>query len=101
MQDSSEKTESLIPEDLSSYSLKTTGNFKKQQFTFPKVRGAYENKSPYIAYVLEENKIDPKSLELYIQAFKHDGVVKIWAKNKRDEKIPLAQAGILQSMIIG
>lgn len=75
--------------DLSTYSIKTKGEFKAKQLAFPKVRGAYENKSPYIAYLLVQNQLKPQNFELYLQAFKHDDLLKVWAKNTSDKKYKL------------
>jgi len=77
------------PVTLEGYELKTNGLFISEQKRYERVRGAYQKQGPYLDWLLKKVNIKPHQLQVYFQAFKSEGLFKVWAKNKRDNKYEL------------
>lgn len=59
-------------------------SFKDEQKKYPRVRQAYIDKELIIIDLLERNSIDINKLQIYIQVFKLEKKLELWAKNKSD-----------------
>lgn len=66
-----------------------TNDFKKNQLNFPRVKDAYQLKHLGVKTNLKKHGLDPTQFELYIRVFKHDGIVELWGKNKKDTQYKL------------
>lgn len=75
--------EPKIPQDTVRF-LNTSNSFKTDQFTFTNVRTAYKEKENEMATLLHYYHVNPEKLELYLRAFKKEGVLELWIKNKED-----------------
>ncbi|WP_237028751.1 L,D-transpeptidase family protein [Pedobacter steynii] len=62
--------------------------FKQQQLTFPRVRGAYEDSWISLQNQLKTAKFDGP-LQLYIAAYKTEGLLEVWAKRTKDKEYRL------------
>ena len=61
-------------------------DFKDQQLKYSRVRNAYKEKEVSISNLLIEKKLERDSFQIYIQAFKHEKQLEVWAKNTNDKK---------------
>lgn len=66
-------------------------SFKEQQKAYSRVRQAYSNKEKIVEKNLTDNNIKTSELQLYLQAFKQEKELQLWAKNKTDEKYILVR----------
>ncbi len=62
------------------------GDFKNDQLKHSKVKEAYAEKLAFLEKLLKSKQIDISKLEIYIRAFKQEGLLEVWAKNKTDQK---------------
>jgi murein L,D-transpeptidase YafK len=67
----------------------TTENFRSSQMSFERVNAAYKEKEHVVNQLLEDAAISSSELELYLRAFKKEGNIEIWAKNRRDRQFKL------------
>jgi murein L,D-transpeptidase YafK len=77
-------------------------SFKEQQLKFSRVKKAYEAKWAGLQTELKAKQIDPNNFEVFVRAFKSEGELEIWVKNKIEKtytllkKIPIcASSGVL------
>ncbi len=63
-----------------------TEKFKAQQLKYPRVRSAYKDKDQFIVDKLKGVGIVKEKLELYIQIFKKEKILEVWAKNVDDKQ---------------
>jgi murein L,D-transpeptidase YafK len=64
-------------------------SFREEQFKFPRVREAFEINESYLEAQLLVKSIKKSEMELYLRAFKLEGIVEIWAKNRNDKTFQL------------
>ena len=69
---------------LLSLALIIPGSFKDGQKKYARVRQAYTEKGNIVKKLLSDNKIDTGNLRIYLQAFKKEKKIELWAKNKND-----------------
>lgn len=63
-------------------------DFKKNQLTFPRVRDAYN--SNWVNFQAQLKAANLKTgFQLYFAAYKSEGILEIWAKNKQDSQYKL------------
>lgn len=62
--------------------------FKQQQLTFPRVRGAYEDSWISLQNQLKTANFDGP-FQLYIAAYKTEGLLEVWAKKIKDKEYRL------------
>ncbi len=67
------------------FGFKTDGGFREEQLKFERVREAFGDREMEVVTKLKLNKVNPDSFDLYIRAFKTEGLVEAWVKNKGDE----------------
>ena len=60
--------------------------FFQEQMQFSRVKNAWKNENDSIDILLKEHEIDKKKLQIFIRAFKQEGILEIWAKNKAEKK---------------
>ncbi|MCD6366677.1 MAG: L,D-transpeptidase family protein [Bacteroidales bacterium] len=65
------------------------GSFKDNQKRYARVRQAYTEKETIVKKLLSENEIETKNLRIYLQAFKSEKKIELWAKNKTDQSYKL------------
>lgn len=63
---------------------KEADSFRKKQLNFTRVREAYASKEKPVYKNLNEYRISRDSLRIYIQAFKNEKKLEVWAKNVCD-----------------
>jgi len=83
--------EPQIPMD-SERLLPTKNTLKTSQNKYNNVRTAYQAKENYIANLLHFYHVDPKKCELYLRAFKSEGILELWIKNQEDRQFQLAKS---------
>lgn len=64
----------------------TTGEFRKVQQKFSRVRTAYAETEEGIKKMLSEKKIPYENFEIFLRAFKEEQKMELWARNKGNEK---------------
>ncbi|MFT5513207.1 MAG: murein L,D-transpeptidase YafK [Bacteroidia bacterium] len=69
--------------------LKSDNGFRAEQLEFPRVRTAFENKEVDIKTKLRLANVQPESFDLYVRAFKQEGMVEVWAKNRQEKMFTL------------
>ncbi len=65
------------------------GSFKDNQKKYARVRQAYAEKGELVQKRLSEKNIDIKNLRIYLQVFKVEKKIELWAKNKSDKTFSL------------
>lgn len=65
------------------------GTFRESQLKYTRVREAFANKEKSIIKTLADHGISRDSLNIYIQAFKTEKKVEVWAKNNCDTAFTL------------
>ncbi len=65
--------------------------FKSSQLTYSRVRLAYLEKENNVKINLRKHNVAPENLNLYIQAFKQEQELEVWAKNVTDNSFKLIQ----------
>ncbi len=63
--------------------------FKTMQLKNARVQEAYDSKWEQLQTELKAIKVDPYDFDIYLRAFKHDGILESWVKNKGDVKYKL------------
>jgi len=66
--------------------LSYTDTFKEDQKKYKRVKAAYLEKEEKLIQHLENFNIDLDKINIYLRAFKSEGILEVWAKNKSDEK---------------
>lgn len=66
-----------------------TDSFKTEQLKNARVKDAYNQKQAYLEKLLESKKLGFSTLEIYIQAFKNEQLLEVWAKNKTEKTFQL------------
>ncbi len=66
-----------------------SGDFKSGQIKNERVKNAYLEKAPVLETRLRNQGVAMNTLQLYLQAFKHERVMAVWVKNKADKKYKL------------
>lgn len=61
-----------------------TASFKSSQLKIGRVKKAYDAKWPGLEKELKAKKIDPNGFDVFIRAFKSEGELEVWVKNKAD-----------------
>src|SRR5687767_11612592 len=61
-------------------------SFKTVQLKNSRVKAAYEKKWASLQALLSVKNIHKDRFDLYLRAFKHEGLLEIWAKNKEEKK---------------
>ena len=69
----------------------TLGTFREQQMNFTRVREAYSEKEKAVSRTLAEHGISHDSLQIYLQAFKTEKKIEVWAKNTCDSSFTLVK----------
>ncbi len=64
-------------------------SFKTQQKKYARVKQAYADKGEVVSKNLEKNNIETTQLNLYLQVFKNEQIIELWAKNKADKTYKL------------
>src|SRR5687768_175707 len=64
-------------------------DFKTEQIKNERVKLAYLEKATLLETQLKVKNIKMASLQLYLQAFKRERIIAIWAKNKTDKTYQL------------
>jgi murein L,D-transpeptidase YafK len=64
-------------------------SFKEQQLKNTRVKKAYESKWAGLESELKAKQIDPKNFEVFVRAFKSEGDLEVWVKNKADKSFTL------------
>jgi murein L,D-transpeptidase YafK len=75
--------------DLSKWQSVPDNTFKKTQRSFPNVREVYQDNETYVKKLLLANNINSYNIDLFFRAFKKEGEMEIWAKNKKDDTYSL------------
>jgi murein L,D-transpeptidase YafK len=70
-------------------SMLNDSSFKKKQMVFSKVKVAYREKEKGMFESLAKAGIKVSELEIYIQAFKREKTVELWAKSKQSKEYKL------------
>jgi murein L,D-transpeptidase YafK len=65
------------------------GSFKAVQLKYSRVKTAYEKKWPVLKALLTSKNLQTDKFDLYLRAFKQDGLLEVWAKNKTDKQYQL------------
>ena len=60
--------------------------FFQEQIRFPRVKNAWKNEEDSINLLLKSHKIDKMNLQIFIRAFKQEGILEVWVKNKTETK---------------
>jgi murein L,D-transpeptidase YafK len=68
-----------------------TPTFREQQINYIRVRQAYQEKEKKILKNLKEHGIDMKAMQIYLQAFKAESKLELWAKNESDSAFQLVR----------
>ncbi len=66
-----------------------TSSFKTGQLKNARVKDAYDAKWGPLQTELKTVKINPNEFDIYMRAFKQDGVLEVWMKNKGETKYKL------------
>jgi murein L,D-transpeptidase YafK len=72
--------------------LSTKNHLKTNQLTFPNVRTAYKEKENEVAALLHHYHVKPEKLQIYLRAFKKEGVLELWIKNKEEQCFQFAKS---------
>lgn len=72
-----------------SLSTDSAGAFKTEQLKNTKVAGAYKEKCGKLSKLLADKGIKPGQMQLFLRAFKAEGKLEVWAKNKADSTFAL------------
>jgi murein L,D-transpeptidase YafK len=75
----------------STFQLMAQKNFFKSQLNFPRVKKANLNKAKDIDKLLSSNGISTTKFDLFLRAFKTEGTLEVWAKNKSDKTYKLVK----------
>lgn len=75
----------LEPVNLGAWEKKTTGNFKQRQLSFERVATLYEEDANYVKKLLTSKGIHSFDINFYLRAFKEEGLMELWAKDKRQK----------------
>ncbi|MFT5725705.1 MAG: murein L,D-transpeptidase YafK [Bacteroidia bacterium] len=70
---------------------KTDGGFKSDQLEFPRVKSAFDLKEVDVITKLRLAGINPNKFDLYIRAFKKEGTMELWAKNRQHDMYTLIE----------
>ena len=65
--------------------------FKDDQLEFARVRQAFLDRESEVVTMLRLNDINENGFDLYIRAFKREGVLEVWAKNRVEEVYTLTK----------
>lgn len=63
-------------------SFRVADSFREAQIRNSRVRAAFEEKLGTLTNLLLARGIDPESFELYLRAFKMEGIVEVWGRTK-------------------
>jgi murein L,D-transpeptidase YafK len=66
-----------------------TDSCKTEQLKNARVKDAYNEKQTYLENLLKSKKLTFSTLEIYLQAFKNEGIMELWAKNKTEKTYQL------------
>lgn len=66
-----------------------TDSFKTEQLKNARVKNAYTEKQAYLENLLKSKGLEFYSLEIYLRAFKNEGLLEVWAKNKTEKTFQL------------
>lgn len=64
-------------------------SFKAEQLRYERVRTAYKEKEATLTALLATKKIQPSSIELFLRVFKHERLLEVWGKEKKQEQFTL------------
>lgn len=64
-------------------------DFKSDQLKHSKVKQAYADKEHYLKELLKSKHLSLEDLNIYIQAFKQEGQLEVWAKSATEKKYQL------------
>lgn len=64
-------------------------SYREEQMAYTRVREAYTNKEKIVLKTLAEHSISRDSLRIYLQAFKTEKRIELWAKNTSDSVFTL------------
>ena len=71
---------------LSSTIMAQGSNFFQGQIEFLRVKNAWKNEKDSLNLLLKSHNIDKMNMQIFIRAFKQEGILEIWAKNKIETK---------------
>ena len=60
--------------------------FFQEQIQFLRVKNAWKNEKDSLNLLLKSHNIDKKNLQIFIRAFKQEGILEVWVKNKTETK---------------
>src|SRR5690349_3821376 len=66
-------------------------DFKTEQLKKERVKAAYREKLPMLDALLKSKGLQRSELQLYLQVYKHEKVLEVWAKNKTATQYQLVQ----------
>ena len=61
-----------------------TSDFKSSQMQHTRVSNAYSEKEKFIQSLMQEKNIHLNQLTIFIRIFKHEKLLEVWGKNKKD-----------------
>jgi murein L,D-transpeptidase YafK len=67
-------------------------DFKEEQMQNGRVKNAYADKEIEIQALLQANKLEPATLEIFIRAFKKEKKLEIWGRDSLHQKFMLLKA---------
>ncbi|MBX2840202.1 MAG: hypothetical protein KTR26_00410 [Flammeovirgaceae bacterium] len=66
-------------------------DFKTDQMKYPRVRDAYRTHYESIKADLKEKGFTISNIQIFLRAFKKEGILEVWAKSNKDRKFQLIQ----------
>ena len=63
-----------------------TTSFFQDQLRYPRVKNAWKKCRSAIETLLSKEQIEQKNMQIFIRAFKNEGQLEVWGKNKTDSK---------------
>lgn len=79
----------LLPISLVLTLLLPLSSFKEKQLAHERVKNAYTEKETVVKEYFRKKQVNYTAFELFIRAFKQEGKVEVWAKEKNKEKFIL------------
>jgi murein L,D-transpeptidase YafK len=61
-------------------------SFKASQLKNSRVKKAYEKNWSDLQTLMKTKNIQPDNFDIYLRAFKHESLLEVWAKNKKEEQ---------------
>lgn len=71
------------------FTMSMTSSFKTHQLTHSRVKEAYLKYESDVHAYLSPCEINIRGFEIYLRCFKHEEILELWAKNKKDKRYKL------------